>query len=207
MLLSEFEKNLRNMKNPELVALAKNYAQREYLGYSFSSAKNELIFEECLTRDIKISFDEADEAVLLRSNVIFSDKADYIFFDKPSAEAPVVVKLKFDKDKYIEYYDPTTVFNLNEKGLIQCRVSGDSMTGVGITNDSTLFVRPGEEIVPGRIAVVKVEGEMFVKRVMLDDGKIVLLSENPDFPPVRLDDDTDFSVVGIVRGVYGRDLK
>ncbi|MCK5740946.1 MAG: S24 family peptidase, partial [Chlorobi bacterium] len=72
---------------------------------------------------------------------------------------------------------------------------------------STLFVRPSNEIVPGRIAVVKVEGEMFVKRVMLDNGTIVLLSENPDFPPVRLEEDTDFSVVGIVRGVYGRDLE
>ena len=207
MLLSEFEKNLRNMNDPELIALAKNYAQREYLGYSFSSAKNELIFEECLTRDIKISFDESDEEVLFRSNVFIYDKADYVFFDKPPAEAPLAVKLKFDKDKYIEYYDPTTVFNLNEKGLIQCRVSGDSMIGVGITNDSTLFVRPSGEIVPGRIAVVKVEGEMFVKRVMLDSGKIVLLSENPDFAPVRLDEDTNFSVVGIVRGVYGRDLE
>ncbi|MDA3842884.1 MAG: S24 family peptidase [Candidatus Kapabacteria bacterium] len=206
MLLSEFEKNLRNMNNPELIALAKNYAQREYLGYSFSSAKNELIFEECLMRDIKISFDGADEAVLFRSNVIFTDKADYIFFDKPPAEGLATVEMKFVKDEYVDYYNSSNVFNLNEKGLIQCRVSGDSMIGVGITNNSTLFVRPSDEIVPGRIAVVKVEGEMFVKRVMLDNDTIVLLSENPDFPPVRLDEDTDFSVVGIVRGIYERDL-
>lgn len=75
------------------------------------------------------------------------------------------------------------------------RASGDSMVGVGIAEGDLLLVCTAVPVRHGNIAVVRLGDEVVVKRVQELDGALLLVSENPAYPPRRV---TDAEVIGRV---------
>ena len=51
------------------------------------------------------------------------------------------------------------------------------------------------------IANCIVDVDFTVKRLQLQDGTILLLPENPDYPPIAVDESNDFQIWGIVTHV------
>ena len=78
------------------------------------------------------------------------------------------------------------------------RVEGDSMVDAGIYSGDILIVDRSLEPKNNKIIVAVVNGEFTVKRFRKTKGKIYLLSENPDFNPIEVTDETDFEVWGVV---------
>jgi DNA polymerase V len=79
------------------------------------------------------------------------------------------------------------------------RVSGDSMIGASIHSGDLLIVDRSLEPLPGRIVVAAVNGELTVKRLMRQSGQMVLMAENPNYPPIPLRQDVDSCTVwGVV---------
>jgi DNA polymerase V len=79
------------------------------------------------------------------------------------------------------------------------RVSGDSMTGAGIHSGDLLVVDRSLEPLAGRIVVAAINGELTVKRLMQQQGRMVLMAENPHYPPIVLNADVDdVTVWGVV---------
>ncbi|MCU0847476.1 MAG: translesion error-prone DNA polymerase V autoproteolytic subunit [Spirochaetes bacterium] len=81
------------------------------------------------------------------------------------------------------------------------RVSGSSMTGAGIRSGDILVVDRAVEPSDGRIVVAVLAGELTVKRIMRSRGRICLVSENPEYGPMEVTQDSGFEVWGVVTHV------
>ncbi|MHB1167406.1 MAG: transcriptional repressor LexA [Carboxydocellales bacterium] len=64
------------------------------------------------------------------------------------------------------------------------KVQGESMIGVGIKDGDMVLVRQQPTLENGEVGVVEIGGEVTLKRFYRDDTKIMLLSENPEIPPI-----------------------
>lgn len=80
------------------------------------------------------------------------------------------------------------------------RCVGDSMIEAGIDNGDILVVDKSLEAHDGSIVIAFVDGDFTVKRIKKDDNDncIWLLPENPDYPPIRVDENEQFEVWGVV---------
>jgi DNA polymerase V len=79
------------------------------------------------------------------------------------------------------------------------RVSGESMIGAGIMSGALLVVDRAVESNDGHIVVARINDELCVKRLSIcDDGKVWLLSENEQYPPIEIKEEMDFEVWGRV---------
>jgi phage repressor protein C with HTH and peptisase S24 domain len=85
------------------------------------------------------------------------------------------------------------------------RASGDSMIGAGIMNKDTLYATAAPKKPPlGRIIACRLGGEIFVKRVASEHGRLLLLSANPGYLPIEVNTDSDdFEMIGVVIGRAG----
>ena len=140
-----------------------------------------------------------------------SDNKPYLSFHRPeqtaSQELPVAgssVKAGFPSpaDDFLD-----TPLDLN-KELIRnpastffVRVSGDSMTGDGIDDGDLLVVDKSVELYDGCIAICYVDGEFTVKRVKLEADGAWLQPSNPNYRPIHVDRNHEFTVWGVVRHV------
>lgn len=67
------------------------------------------------------------------------------------------------------------------------RVEGDSMTGIGIVPGALVLIRRQPQVDDGNIAVVDIEEEgATIKRVFHANGEVILVSENPEYPPIKV---------------------
>jgi DNA polymerase V len=78
------------------------------------------------------------------------------------------------------------------------RVEGDSMKNAHIISGDILIVDRAIEPASGKIVVAVLNGEFTVKRLKIDNDQIILLPENPKFPPILITKETDFQVWGVV---------
>jgi DNA polymerase V len=100
-----------------------------------------------------------------------------------------------------------TTLDLNEylvkhPGETFCvRVKGDSMIGVGIHEGDLLVVDRALKPSHGKIVIAVVNGELTVKRLQLNSGKIALLPENENYAPITINSETEFNIWGVVTNV------
>ena len=78
------------------------------------------------------------------------------------------------------------------------RVEGLSMTGAGIFPDDVLVVDKALEPTNNRIVIAVLDGELTVKRLRIEPDCYLLLPENDDFQPIRITEESDFNVWGVV---------
>ena len=82
------------------------------------------------------------------------------------------------------------------------RVSGYSMVGVGILDGDMIVVDRSLDARSGHIVVAIYQGDLTVKRLKrLKDGRMVLRSENPDYPDFLINDCQPAEIWGVVVGV------
>ncbi len=79
------------------------------------------------------------------------------------------------------------------------RVSGESMIGAGIMDGDLIIVRKESTARSAQIVVALIEDEATCKRLLLQDGEVWLMPENPAYPPI---DGSECSILGIVVAVY-----
>jgi DNA polymerase V len=77
------------------------------------------------------------------------------------------------------------------------RVSGDSMTGAGISDGDELIVNRALEPVDGSVVVAVLDGELTIKRLRITSTGVVLQAENPAYPDIRVPSLSDLVVWGV----------
>lgn len=89
------------------------------------------------------------------------------------------------------------------KEVFLLRVEGESMIGAGILPGDYLLVRSQPTVEQGEIAVVLIGDEATVKRFYREGaGRVVLRSENPEFPNLDFDAmSSEIRVIGKVTAV------
>lgn len=78
------------------------------------------------------------------------------------------------------------------------RVVGNSMSGEGIEDGDILVIDKSLELMDGDLAVCFINGEFTVKRVKLEKDFAWLVPSNPDYQPIKVTKDDEFTIWGIV---------
>lgn len=103
-----------------------------------------------------------------------------------SAQVPLLGKVTAGQPilavEEIEDYIPYP--SQHSEGLFALRVSGLSMRDAGILDGDIIIADKNAYINNGDIVVALIEDEATVKRLSKENGKVVLLPENPDFSPI-----------------------
>ena len=100
------------------------------------------------------------------------------------------------EDDSCEMY-PLREFNVpNPQDCFMAKVSGYSMKDAGILPGDLLLVDRKKEAVDGDIIVTSIEGGIVVKRLDKINGK--LISENVDFKPIDITEQSSMHVWGVV---------
>ncbi len=78
------------------------------------------------------------------------------------------------------------------------RVRGDSMTGAGLDDGDLLIIDKSLEPQDGKIAVCFIDGEFTVKRIKIDIDSLWLMPENKKYKPLKVTEDNEFIIWGVV---------
>jgi repressor LexA len=88
-----------------------------------------------------------------------------------------------DLNQDTPYYDVDNKYNVD----FCITVSGDSMINAGINDGDIVFIKSMPEVPNGRIACVEIDNEkVCLKRFYKSADGIMLVSENPKYPPIQL---------------------
>jgi DNA polymerase V len=78
------------------------------------------------------------------------------------------------------------------------RVKGDSMEKSGIKTNDILIVDRAVSVAHNKIVIARIAGELTVKRISMIGDNLFLMPDNDDYRPMRVTDDMDFEVWGVV---------
>ncbi len=89
----------------------------------------------------------------------------------------------------------------NKEATFFARVSGQSMIGAGLDDNDLLVIDRSLEPTNNKIAVCFLDGEFTVKRLKVDKDEVWLQPENPNYPIIKITQENDFIIWGIVTNV------
>ena len=90
---------------------------------------------------------------------------------------------------------------INKEATFFARVSGQSMVGAGLDDNDLLVVDKSLEPAHNKIAVCFIDGEFTVKRLRVETDGIWLQPENPAFEAIKITEENNFVIWGIVTSV------
>ncbi|MBD8695051.1 transcriptional repressor LexA [Stenotrophomonas sp. CFBP 13718] len=81
------------------------------------------------------------------------------------------------------------------------KVQGDSMIDEGIFDGDLIGVHRTRDARTGQIVVARIDEEITVKLLKIGKDRIRLLPRNPDYAPIEVQPDQDFSIEGLYCGL------
>lgn len=100
------------------------------------------------------------------------------------------MEYKIDLNKVVSERNPVATFYI--------KVDGNSMINAGIDDGDILVVDRSLEPGDHKIAVCLIDGEFTVKRLKMDTGSLFLMPENPEYEPLKVSEENQFVIWGIV---------
>lgn len=89
-------------------------------------------------------------------------------------------------EEYIPY--PVTNSSGGDDNLFALHVVGLSMKDAGILDGDIVVADRNKSSASGDIVIAMMDGEATVKRLLLKNGQVILMPENPDFDPIYPED-------------------
>ena len=86
----------------------------------------------------------------------------------------------------------------NREATFYAKASGNSMIGAGIDNGDILVIDRSIEPQNNKIAVCFIDGEFTVKRIQIEKDCVYLLPENTAFQPIKVTEENELIIWGIV---------
>lgn len=81
------------------------------------------------------------------------------------------------------------------------RATGNSMINAGIHENDILIVDKSLTPANGKIVIVAIDGQLTVKRLQKQHNKFYLMAENPDYPPIEIQEGQETHIWGVVTQV------
>ncbi|QJD60693.1 translesion error-prone DNA polymerase V autoproteolytic subunit [Pseudomonas sp. gcc21] len=91
-----------------------------------------------------------------------------------------------------------TLLDIDAPHTYLVRAHGDSMIGAGIFDGDVLVVSRALTARHGDIVIAAINGDSFVKRFTVQNGQLVLCSENPRYPPRYILEGDELLIWGVV---------
>jgi len=95
----------------------------------------------------------------------------------------------------------------NSTSIYIARVKGDSMSNAHIPDNAIVVVDKSLKVQNGNIVIATVNGEKVIKHFVKTHAGLFLSPSNPQFKPMKILDDTDFAVWGVVTHVIVKLIK
>jgi len=92
----------------------------------------------------------------------------------------------------------------NKEATFFAKVSGQSMIGAGLDDNDLLVIDRSIEPTNNKIAVCFLDGEFTVKRLRVEKDEVWLQPENPNYPIIKITEENNFVIWGIVTNVIKR---
>ncbi|MGY0408792.1 MAG: LexA family protein [Polaribacter sp.] len=89
----------------------------------------------------------------------------------------------------------------NKEATFFASVKGQSMINAGLDDNDLLVIDRSLEPANNKIAVCFLDGEFTVKRLRVEKNEVWLQPENPNYPIIKITEDNDFLIWGIVTNV------
>lgn len=89
----------------------------------------------------------------------------------------------------------------NKSTTFFAKVKGQSMIGAGLNHDDLLVIDRSLSPENNKIAVCFLDGDFTVKRLRVEGKEVWLQPENPDYPIIKITEENDFIIWGIVTNV------
>lgn len=86
----------------------------------------------------------------------------------------------------------------NREATFYAKASGNSMIGAGIDDGDIMVIDRSLEPVNNKIAVCYIDGEFTVKRIKIEKKGVYLMPENKEFHPIKVTEDNQLIIWGIV---------
>ena len=86
----------------------------------------------------------------------------------------------------------------NPSATFCVKAIGESMKDAGIQSGDVMIVDRSLEPENRSIVLAVIDGEFTVKRVNLNDKELYLMPENSNFSPIKITEEMDFKVWGVV---------
>ncbi|MCB1661703.1 MAG: repressor LexA [Pseudomonadales bacterium] len=105
-------------------------------------------------------------------------------------------------EQHIEHYANINANCFSPTANYLLKVQGDSMIDAGIFDGDLVAVKQQQDIANGQIVVARINDEVTVKRYKKEPKQILLIAENKDFQPIKVDAQSgEFAIEGLVVGV------
>ncbi len=102
-------------------------------------------------------------------------------------------------DDYLDdKIDLERILTPNLPATFYWRVNGHSMRGAGIFDGDLLIVDRSITAAHNDVVVVVVNGEISLKRLLMKEGKPILVCDNKKFPPFQYPANAEIEVWGVV---------
>ena len=89
----------------------------------------------------------------------------------------------------------------NKDATFFAKVKGQSMIDAGLDDNDLLVIDRSLEPANNKIAVCFLDGEFTVKRLRVEKNEVWLQPENINYPIIKITEDNDFMIWGIVTSV------
>ena len=89
----------------------------------------------------------------------------------------------------------------NKEATFFARVSGQSMIDAGLSDNDLLIIDRSLSPAHNKIAVCFLDGEFTVKRLKVEKDVVWLQPENKNYQPIKITEENDFVIWGIVTNV------
>ena len=86
----------------------------------------------------------------------------------------------------------------NPSATFCVRAIGESMKDAGIKSGDIMIVDKSLEPKNRSIVLAVIDGEFTVKRVRVNDNELYLVPENSNFSPIKITEEADFQIWGVV---------
>jgi len=117
----------------------------------------------------------------------------------PLAGSPVSAGFPSPAEDYIEMaLDLNKELIKHPEATFYARVKGHSVIDAGIEDGDLLVIDKALDQKDGDIAVCFIDGEFTLKRLALKEDGIYLLPANAEYKPIKITEDNDFLIWGIL---------
>ena len=89
----------------------------------------------------------------------------------------------------------------NKEATFYAKVSGDSMVGAGLDDGDLLVIDRSLSPENGKIVICFIDGDFTVKRIKKEKGKLYLMPENKKYKPIKIREDNELIIWGVVEYV------
>ncbi|TDE10803.1 LexA family protein [Dyadobacter psychrotolerans] len=86
----------------------------------------------------------------------------------------------------------------NPSSTFLARIEGDSMSDINICNGDIVVIDKSLDATEGKIIVAFLNGAFTVKRIQFEKKGCWLVAENPKYPAIRVTEESDFQIWGVV---------